>query len=138
MRNGVKKYIKIIYMHRKTNEKRRNNKTKTKKGITKKQKLGGKTYKHRKVGLFCNPSKVKELPIICNVCGENEYIERHTTLGKSKGNQALANLLIGDTMLEDLNNVTIISYFCFTCGMCKIIRGDKDYIYIREHTTEIP
>lgn len=113
-------------MYRKTNRKKRNKKIKTKK-----QKCGGKKFKHRRVGLFCKPSNT-ELPIICNVCGVNDYIERHTTLGKSKGNQALANIFIGDTMLEDINNVTIISYFCFTCGMAKIVRGDREYIYPRE------
>lgn len=113
---------------RKTNGKRRTN---GKRKTTKKQKYGGKKYKHRRVGLFCKPSNT-ELPIICNVCGANDYIERHTTLGKSKGNQALANIFIGDTILEDMNNVTIISYFCFKCGMCKIVRGDRDYIYPKE------
>ena len=123
-------------MHRKTNGKRRNNKIKTKKGITKKQKLGGKTYKHRRVGLFCKPSNT-ELPIICDVCNNNDYIERKSTLGKSKENQVVMAFFTGDTF-DDINNITIFSYFCRICGMAKIVRGDKNYIYIREYKTDIP
>jgi len=113
-------------MDRRTNRKRTNRKrTNRKRRIIKNKKQGG--YTHRRVSLHCTPDK-KEYPIICNVCGMNDYIERHTTLGKSKGNQAFANLFIGDTIFEDINNVTIISYFCIKCGMSKIVRGDKNYI----------
>ena len=113
-------------MHRKTKTRTK----KTKHRTTNKQKQGGlagPAYKHRRVSLYCIPSD-KEYPISCNICGFNDYIERHTTLGKSKENQAFVNFFLGDTILEDLNNVTIISYFCIKCGMSKIVRGDKDYI----------
>ena len=116
-------------MYRKTNK---NNKIKTKikKRTIKKKKCGGKTYKHRRVGLFCKPTTT-EYQIRCNVCGVNDYIERLSTLGKSKKNQVFMAILTGDTF-DDINNISITSYFCIKCGMAKIIRGDKDYIYTKE------
>lgn len=96
---------------------------------------GGKKYKHRRVGLFCKPSN-KEYPIICNVCGNNNYIERFSTLGKSKENQIVTNFFLGDTVFEDMNNITIKTYFCFICGLAKILRGDREYIYTREYNTQ--
>ena len=117
-------------MHRITNK--RNNKIKR---TIKKRKCGGKKYKHKRVGLFCKPTTT-EYPISCNVCGINDYIERNSTLGKSKGNQAVVNFFVGDTVLEDINNITINAYFCIKCGMSKIIRGDKDYIYTREYKSQ--
>lgn len=120
-------------MYRKTN--RRNNKKKQKRKGTIKKKNGGKKYKHRRVGLFCKPTTT-EYPIRCNVCGNNDYIERLGTLGKSKENQVIMAFLTGDTF-DDINNISIISYFCRICGMAKIIRGDKNYIYTKEYRTEI-
>ena len=112
-------------MYRKTN--RRNKK----KGTIKK-KNGGKTYKHRRVGLFCKPTNT-EYPIRCNVCGNNDYIERLSTLGKSKENQVIMAFFTGDTF-DDINNISITSYFCRICGMGKIIRRDNNnFIYTKEY-----
>jgi hypothetical protein len=113
-------------MYRKTNKK-----IKKRKGTIKKQKYGGKKYKHRRVGLFCKPTTT-EYPIRCNVCSNNDYIERLSTLGKSKKNQVIMAFFTGDTF-DDINNISITSYFCIKCGMGKIIRGDKDYIYTKEY-----
>jgi hypothetical protein len=118
-------------MYRKTN--RRNNKIK--KRTIKKKKSGGKKYNHRRVGLFCKPTTT-EYQIRCNVCGMNDYIERLSTLGKSKKNQVIMAFFTGDTF-DDINNISITSYFCRICGMAKIIRGDKDYIYTKEYRIDI-
>lgn len=43
----------------------------------------------------------------------------------------------GDTF-DDINNISITSYFCRICGMGKIIRRDnKNYIYAKEYRTEL-
>jgi hypothetical protein len=116
-------------MSPKTNRKKNRKKTKG----TKKY-FGGKKYKHRRVGLFCKPTNT-EYPIICNVCGNNNYIERLSTLGKSKENQVIMAIFTGDTF-DDINNISIKTYFCFICGMAKILRGDREYIYTKEYKSQ--
>ena len=86
-------------MYRKTNTKQKKKNTKTKK------QKGGKQYKHRRVGLyFTNPTTKSTYKINCEVCRNNDYIERPSTIGKTKGNQMVVNLLLGDGVFEDLNN----------------------------------
>ena len=86
---------------------RRKTKTKQKKKNTKKQN-GGKTYKHRRVGLyFTKPNTKDRYQINCEVCRNNDYIERPSTIGKTKGDQVVVNFLLGDGIFEDLNNISI-------------------------------
>jgi hypothetical protein len=118
-------------MYQKTNTTKNNNKRKIN-NRTIKNKHGGQEYKHRRVGLFCKQIDT-EYPISCNVCNNNDYIERPSTLGKTKENQAFFNLFFGETILEDYNNISIITYVCRICSMCKIVRDDKNnYIYKRD------
>lgn len=113
-------------MYRKTNKK--SNLKKTKRIM---QKKGG--YAHRNVSLHCKPNQ-EEYPIICNVCGNNDYIERFSTLGKSKENQVVMGIFTGDTF-DNINNISTITYFCRICGMAKIVRRDDNnkspYIYTK-------
>lgn len=117
-------------MSQKTKKNRKNNKE-TKKKRTLKNKKGGVQYKHRRVGLFFTEPKTKyTYQINCEVCRNNDYIERLSTLGKTKENQAITDILIGDTIFENWNNISIKTYFCRICGMSKIIRDDDNtYIY---------
>ena len=115
---------KIKTKNRKTNKTRNIRKTI-------KNKKGGTQYKHRRVGLyFTDPSNKNTHQINCEICRNNDYIERFSTIGKTKGNQAVVNFFVGDTILEDLNNISIITHVCRICSMCKIVRDDKkNYIF---------
>ena len=110
--------------HRKTNRKNK---------IRNTRKKGGKQFKHRRVGLyFTEPTTNKIFQINCEICRNNDYIERPSTLGKSKENQVIVDILVGDTF-DDINNISIITYFCRICGMAKIVRNDKNnYIYTKD------
>jgi hypothetical protein len=120
-------------MHSKPNITIYNNKKKIK-NKTIKTKQGGQEFKHKRVSLFYKQVDT-EYPINCEVCSNNDYILRTSTLGKSKGNQVTFNFFFNDSIFEDLNNISIITYVCRICSMCKIVRDDqKNYIYTKELT----
>ena len=71
-------------------------------------------YKHEKTSVF---TEVK-----CENCSSNNYNEVIGTLGKSKARTVVGDFFLGDDM-KNIDNTSIISYFCNTCGLCKMIRN---------------
>jgi hypothetical protein len=94
-----------------------------KSGKTKKMR-GGKTFSSDKpVKLNYNGKD-----IVCEICSSNNYTETTGALGKSKVRQGFGGLFFGEAA-EVVDNTSIISYTCNTCGLCKMIRN-KDPILI--------
>lgn len=98
----------------KTNTKLR----KTKKKYILKGGLGaGKTTSDEIVKLTYNSKEVN-----CQNCSSNNYTEVIGSLGKSKARTIMGDMIFGDNM-KNIDNTSIISYFCNTCGLCKMIRN---------------
>ena len=58
----------------------------------------------------------------CQNCFSNNYDEVIGSLGKSKARTIVGDIFFGDDM-KNIDNTSIISYFCNTCGLCKMIRN---------------
>ena len=102
---------------KKSNKTLKNNKNLRK---TKKKYIntGGQTFSRGNVKLMYNTTEVK-----CTNCSSNNYNEVIGTLGKSKIRTMAGDLIFGDSN-KDIDNTSIIAYFCSTCGLCQIIRND--------------
>jgi len=103
--------------------KRKKNQPKLRKTIRKnKRKLGGgKTWaSSTPVSLTYNGQSVP-----CDLCRQNLYTENIGTLGKSKVRSGLSSFFFGEVG-EVLDTTSIITYFCNTCGLSKIIRNNDN------------
>jgi hypothetical protein len=103
--------------------KKSNKSRKPKKNLRKTQKkyintIGGQTFSRGNVKLLYGSKDVK-----CTNCSSNNYNEVIGTLGKSKIRTMAGDLIFGDSN-KDIDNTSIIAYFCSTCGICQIIRND--------------
>ena len=61
-------------------------------------------------------------PINCEICGNNDYYERDSTVGRSKTSEFWTNMFASDE-LSAINDISIFCFFCNTCGNAKIIRN---------------
>ena len=64
----------------------------------------------------------------CQNCSSNNYDEVIGTLNKSKARAALGDFFFGNDV-QNIDNTSIISYFCNTCGLCKMIRNKDIKIF---------
>jgi len=96
----------------------------------KKKYKGGKTTSDGNVPLFYNGK-----PIPCTICGANNYEEVIGTINKSKARTIVRNFFFGSDTGE-IDNTSIITYFCNTCGYCVMIRN-KDQLLITTATTNV-
>lgn len=93
------------------------------KNVTKKyrKKGGGKTTSsYVPVSLQYGNSNV-----LCDVCKNNKYTELTGAFEKSKARQGVGQFFFGQAA-EVFDNTSILLYFCTTCGLCKVIRNEKD------------
>lgn len=66
--------------------------------------------------------------IICDICKQNNYNEVIGTIDKSKARTVIRDFFLGSES-GNIDNTSIIQYFCNICGYCKIIRN-KDPLVI--------
>jgi hypothetical protein len=102
-----------------TTSKNRKDVRKTRRNIQK----GGKTTSDGNVKLSYNGNELK-----CTICGTNNYEEVIGSINKSKARTIIRNFLLGSET-GDVDNTSVITYFCNTCGLCKMIRN-KDPLQI--------
>jgi len=81
---------------------------------------GGKSFSEGNVKL-----QYKNKDIKCSLCGENNYEEVIGSINKSKVRTGVRNFIFGSDS-GDIDNTSVITYFCNTCGFCLMIRN-KDY-----------
>ena len=63
------------------------------------------------------------VPLGCSVCGLNMYEEVVSTLGKSKVRSMAGDFLFGNAA-DNIDNTSVIAYFCMNCGSCRMIRNN--------------
>lgn len=85
---------------------------------------GGKTFSDGMVSLSYNGE-----PVLCDICKQNNYEETIGTIDKSKVRTAIRDFFLGSES-GNIDNTSVIQYFCNTCGLCKIIRN-KDPLVVK-------
>ena len=81
----------------------------------------GKTTSDGNVKLQYNDNNILT-DVKCQNCSSNNYDEVIGTLGKSKARTIIGDIFLGNDA-KNIDNTSIISYFCNICGLCKMIRN---------------
>jgi len=83
---------------------------------------------HKKGGKGASDGNVtlsyKGYPLGCAICGENNYEEVISTLGKSKIRKTFGNMVFGEAA-DNFDNTSVIAYFCLKCGNSRMIRNNN-------------
>jgi hypothetical protein len=67
--------------------------------------------------------------IVCDICKQNDYEEVIGTTNKSKVRDMVGSFIFGEG-IGNIDNTSIIQYFCNGCGYCKIFRNKDPLKYI--------
>jgi hypothetical protein len=78
---------------------------------------GGKTTSDGNVKLSYNNNELK-----CAICRTNNYEEVIGSISKSKVRTVVRNFFLGSDT-GDIDNTSVITYFCNNCGFCRMIRN---------------
>lgn len=85
------------------------------------KKKGGKTFSTGDRVSLSLKTKTP-IPILCDICKQNDYEEVLGTTNKSKARDLAGAFVFGEGF-GNIDNTSIIQYFCNVCGYCKIFRN---------------